>query len=123
MKDIDGWKGVLTDQDRAKKYKEYVAGWEKKIGSLLEWKIPEAGKIKSSEGIFASVPFAVKDNIAVEGFKLTCGSKILEYVKAPYTATGVSNIQKSGALVIGKANLDEFGMGSSTDNSALQKNQ
>ncbi|MBN2626497.1 MAG: Asp-tRNA(Asn)/Glu-tRNA(Gln) amidotransferase subunit GatA [Spirochaetales bacterium] len=121
MKDIDGWKSVLTDQDRAKKYREYVTGWEKKIGSLLEWKLPEAGKIKSSEGILASVPFAVKDNIAVEGFKLTCGSKILEYVKAPYTATGVANLQKTGALVMGKANLDEFGMGSSTDNSALQK--
>ncbi len=121
MKDLEGWKKVLTDQDRAKKYREYITGWEKKIGSLLEWKLPEPGKYRDDGSPLSAVPFAVKDNIAVEGFKLTCGSKILEYVKAPYTATGVKNLQDSGAWVMGKTNLDEFGMGSSTDNSALQK--
>ena len=120
MKDLQGWKGVLSTPESVKKYKEYISAWEKKIGSLLEWKLPGEGS-DSKDSPLAGVPFAVKDNIAVEGYKLTCGSKILEFVKAPYTATGVKNLQNAGGVVMGKTNLDEFGMGSSTDNSALQK--
>ncbi|MDC7224814.1 MAG: Asp-tRNA(Asn)/Glu-tRNA(Gln) amidotransferase subunit GatA [Spirochaetales bacterium] len=121
MKDLQGWKKVLADPDSAKKYKDYLTGWEKKIGSLLEWKLPEEQVTAEGDSPLAGIPFAVKDNIAAEGFKLTCGSKILEFVKAPYTATGVKKLQNAGGIVMGKANLDEFGMGSSTDNSALQK--
>jgi aspartyl-tRNA(Asn)/glutamyl-tRNA(Gln) amidotransferase subunit A len=121
MEDLKGWKRVLSDPGTTKKYKEYVSSWEKKIGSLLEWKLPDNVKPSASDSPLSDIPFAVKDNIAVEGFKLTCGSKILEFVKAPYTATGVYNLQKTGAVVMGKTNLDEFGMGSSTDNSALKR--
>lgn len=121
MSELKGWKKVLTEPDTAKKYKEYLSQWEKKIGSFLEYRIPEGFQASGWESSLADVPFAVKDNIAVEGFKLTCGSKILEFVKAPYTATAVTKLQHKGGLVMGKANLDEFGMGSSTDNSALKK--
>ena len=110
----------MSTPESVKKYKEYLSTWEKKIGSLLEWKLPEKGAA-AQDSPLAGIPFAVKDNIAVEGYKLTCGSKILEFVKAPYTATGVKSLQDAGGYVMGKTNLDEFGMGSSTDNSALKQ--
>jgi aspartyl-tRNA(Asn)/glutamyl-tRNA(Gln) amidotransferase subunit A len=67
----------------------------------------------------AGVPIAVKDNMCLEGTRTTCGSKILEHWVAPYTATAVARMIQAGAVVIGKANCDEFAMGSSCENSAL----
>ncbi|MBX6350430.1 MAG: Asp-tRNA(Asn)/Glu-tRNA(Gln) amidotransferase subunit GatA [Clostridia bacterium] len=69
-------------------------------------------------GPLAGVPVAVKDNISVEGRPLTCGSRILEGYRAPYSATAVRRLLAAGALVVGGANMDEFAMGSSTENSA-----
>ena len=70
-------------------------------------------------GPLAGVPFAVKDNIAVRGFALSCGSALLRPLAAPYTATAVARLQAAGARVVGKTNLDEFGMGSSSENSCF----
>jgi aspartyl-tRNA(Asn)/glutamyl-tRNA(Gln) amidotransferase subunit A len=67
----------------------------------------------------AGVPIAVKDNMCLEGTRTTCGSKILEHWVAPYTATAVARMLAAGAVAIGKANCDEFAMGSSCENSAL----
>src|SRR3990172_414772 len=64
----------------------------------------------------AGVPLAVKDVIQIEGIRNTCGSKILGNFTAPYTATAVERLEAAGAVVVGKANCDEFAMGSSNEN-------
>ena len=67
----------------------------------------------------AGTVMAVKDNMVLRGVRTTAGSRILFNYKPPYTATAVERLQAAGALIIGKTNLDEFAMGSSTENSAF----
>ncbi len=73
----------------------------------------------SKGGILSEIPIAIKDNIAVEGIPLTCASKILDKYRSLFSATSVEKLEESGAIIVGKTNMDEFAMGSSGEYSAF----
>ncbi len=78
-------------------------------------KLIDEGKLNSP---LAGVPVAIKDNMCVENMRTTCSSKILENFKPTFTSEAVLNLEKAGAVIVGKTNMDEFAMGSTTETSA-----
>lgn len=117
--------------DLTKEFFDYIEKKDKTIGAYLSLLKDEAlrqanevdKKIAAGEEIpvLAGVPLAIKDNILIKGEKTTCASKILENYQASYDATVIKRLRKNNAIFLGKTNLDEFAMGSSTENSAFQK--
>lgn len=98
--------------------------YDAKIGSALEIFDPTTLKLRrveNLEGKLRGIPGLIKDNICMEGRITSCASKMLANYRAPYDATAITKLSQEGALFIGRANMDEFAMGSSTETSAYQK--
>ncbi|MEH2044354.1 Asp-tRNA(Asn)/Glu-tRNA(Gln) amidotransferase subunit GatA [Nostoc sp.] len=109
---------------------ERIQALEPKLHSFLcvtaDRALEQAGavdtKIAAGEeiGLLAGIPVGIKDNMCTKGIPTTCASRILENFVPPYESTATQKLADAGAVMVGKTNLDEFAMGSSTENSAYQ---
>lgn len=118
----------ITAKQLAEEYFARIENKDKAIHAYLtltkELAIEQAkkvdAKIAAGEeiGLLEGIPGAIKDNICVQGIRTTAASKILDNYVAPYDATVITKLKEAGAVILGKTNLDEFAMGSSTENSA-----
>lgn len=113
---------MITLKEALKLSKEETADLKKDLKKKIEEKRDLGAYVEqlTGEEIFESgdgVPVLIKDNISVKGFPLTCASKILQGYKAPYNATVIEKMFGSGLSAYGRANMDEFAMGSSTETS------
>ncbi len=123
-------KGSFSAVDLAKSCLGAIEKKDNEIGAFLE--IFEEDSLKQAEKIdqlllqkkelslLAGIPLAIKDNILIKGYRCSAASHILENYVASYSATVIDKLEKEGAVFLGKTNLDEFAMGSSTENSAFQ---
>ncbi|MTI59703.1 MAG: Asp-tRNA(Asn)/Glu-tRNA(Gln) amidotransferase subunit GatA [Firmicutes bacterium] len=102
---------------------ERIAGVDDSIRAYVSLTRDEAYQRAEENltGSLAGIPLAIKDNMSTEGIKTTCSSNILNNYQPPYDATVVKKLKEAGAITLGKANMDEFAMGSSTENSGFFK--
>ena len=118
----------ITAVELTKIFLERIKKYDKELKSYLY--VDEEGAIKQAEyadqlrkqGVrkkLLGIPFSIKDVICTKGIPTTCASKILENYIPPYDATVIEKLKKEGAVFLGKTNMDEFAMGSSTENSAF----
>lgn len=124
-------KGAISAQEIVKNTLSRIEQHNPTLGAFLavfsERALQQAAQLDEKRqkgeplGRLAGVPIAFKDNINVKNEITTCGSKFLTNFKAPFNATVTNLLEQEGAIIIGKTNLDEFAMGSSTENSALLK--
>ena len=121
--------GEMTAVDAVKAALAEIKKQDEVLNSFVT--VDEEGALKRAEevqksidsgeltGPLAGVPIAIKDNMCTKGLKTTCSSKILYNFEPTYSAEAVLNLEKAGMVVIGKTNMDEFAMGSTTETSAF----
>jgi len=119
--------GEVTSVALTKQHLERIADVDKKVKAFLhvdsESALAQAASVDADRaagkalGPLAGVPLALKDVLAQEGVPTTAGSKILQGWKPPYDSTVVAKLKSAGVVILGKTNMDEFAMGSSTENS------
>jgi aspartyl-tRNA(Asn)/glutamyl-tRNA(Gln) amidotransferase subunit A len=119
----------ITSQELTKAVLERIQAAEDRVNAFIMVTEKEALKQaeKADEEIakgrcspLTGIPLAIKDVICTRGIPTTCGSKILENFIPPYDATVIDKLRKAGAVIAGKLNMDEFAMGSSTENSGFK---
>lgn len=118
--------GEVTAQEITRAVLERIYRIEQKIHAYITI-MPDAALAQAAQadeqikkgkaGPLTGIPLAIKDIICLQGFPTTCGSHILENFYPPYDATVIEKLKAAGAVFVGKANMDEFAMGSSTENS------
>ena len=122
-------KNEVTSEEIVKSYfdriKEKDGQVKAYVSTLEEQAMAKAKEIDSKRkagknlGKFAGIPIGIKDNMCITGTKTTCGSKMLENFVAPYNATVIEKLNDENMICLGKLNMDEFAMGSSTEHSAF----
>ena len=108
----------ITIEEITKAYADRINEKEPEVNAFVSTRLEEA--IAESKNPEAGIPIGIKDNICTKGIKTTCSSKMLENFVSPYDATVITKIKEKNMPILGKLNMDEFAMGSSTENSAIQ---